>query len=46
MVACSHVTARSNHSVQSPSEFVVHFTAFDGYVGVIFPLREDNNELA
>ena len=34
MVACSHVTARYNDSVQSPSESVVHFVAFDG--GVFF----------
>ena len=46
MVACSHVTFRSNHSVQSLSEFIVHFTVFDGYVGVIFSLREDHKELA
>lgn len=38
MVACTHVIARSNHSVKSPSEFIVHPIAFETAVSeVSFP---------
>ncbi len=42
MVACSHVTPRYNHSVQSPSESGVHFVAFCALVAVVFSSREDH----